>query len=123
MKLSKIYANKSFRNIEFNTENGGFNVIYADVKTKTSDKGRLPHNVGKSRLVELIDFLMLKGVNKEYFLLKYPQFVEYEFYLELLLNNGTYLTIKRSTKSNSKIMAMTTDSEDASIIVDVSSSI
>ena len=104
MKLSKIYANKSFKNIEFNTENGGFNVIYADVKTKTSDKGRFQHNLGKSRLVELIDFLMLKGVDKELFLIKHQQFfIEYEFYLEILLNSGKYLTIKRSVKNNSKI--------------------
>ncbi len=105
MKLSKLYANKPFKNIEFNTENGGFNVIYADVKTKTSDKGRLPHNVGKSRLVELIDFLMLKGVKmkNDFFLTKYTQFAEYDFYLEILLNNGKWLTIKRSVQNNTKI--------------------
>jgi len=106
MKLSKLYTNKSnFSNIKFNP---GFNVIYADVKTKDKDKNS--HNLGKSLLIDVIDFLLLKGVDKKENPLfknidenKISIFKDYIFYLEIILNSGKFLTIKRSVSGNSKI--------------------
>lgn len=102
MKLSKLYTNNSnFKSIKFNV---GFNVIYADVKSKEDSKNS--HNLGKTFLIDVIDFLLLKGASKKHKLFK-PEnknlFNNYIFYLEILLNNKKYLTIKRSTKNNSKI--------------------
>lgn len=103
MKLSKIYANKTdFKPIVFNV---GFNVIYGDVVTKIDDEGKAhPHNIGKTSLVELIDFMLLKGVDKKnFFGIHKDKFSDWVFYLEIALNSGKYLTIRRSVQTNSKI--------------------
>jgi len=101
MKLSKLYTNNSnFKNIKFNQ---GFNVIYADVKSK--DKNKNSHSLGKTYLIDVIDFLLLKKGTKQKLLKTESKklFNDYIFYLEILLNNQKYLTIRRSIKSNSKI--------------------
>jgi len=107
MKLSKLYTNQpNFKNIEFNS---GFNVIYADVKT--NDDNRNSHCLGKSLLVDLIDFLLLKkvGSKKNHPLYKTKNeagdyiFNDYIFYLEIILNSGDYLTIQRNVTNNTKI--------------------
>lgn len=107
MKLSKLYTNKeNFKNIRFNP---GINVVYAEVKTKLSEK-KNSHNLGKTLLSELIDIMLLKQLTpKKHFLFTNKNdkgvsvFESYIFYLEILLNNGKYLTIKRSVANNSKI--------------------
>lgn len=65
MKITKIYANKSqFTPITFRD---GFNVIYGDVVAKPSRVEGKPHehNIGKTSLVRLIDFMLLKKVSEE----------------------------------------------------------
>ncbi|WP_305456761.1 hypothetical protein [Photobacterium leiognathi] len=54
MKISKIYSNKPdiFQPIEFNE---GFNVIIGQIRLR-DDKDKDSHNLGKSKLAELIDF-------------------------------------------------------------------
>lgn len=104
MKLSKLYCNKPFHNITFITNKGGLNVILGEVKEKKESAKQ--HNLGKSKLAELLDFMLLKGVDKKFFFYKEEckdKFVGYEFYLEILLNNGKYLTIKRTVDSPTKI--------------------
>lgn len=108
MKLSKIYSNKPFHNTKFNF---GLSVIYADVKPKEKLTPNSSHNLGKSKLIELIDFLLLKGITpKKHFLTSTkspstnsPLFEGYEFYLEILLNSGLFLTIKRTVNESSKV--------------------
>jgi len=107
MKLSKLYCNdKRFKNISFNLN--GLNVVYADVRAKAKER-KNSHDLGKTKLAELIDFLLLKKIDQNNFLLKIKDkndksiFSDHVFYLELLLNNGKYLTIKRSVEKNSKI--------------------
>ena len=57
MKLSKLYCNQSnFKNIKFNLN--GLNVVYADVKSNPKEK-KNSHDLGKTKLLELIDFLLL----------------------------------------------------------------
>ena len=108
MKLSKLYTNKnSFKNIKFNLN--GLNVIYADVTTKL-DETKNSHNLGKSLLIELIDFLLMKNISspKDHFFKKATNsegekiFEDYVFYLELLLDSGRYLTIRRTVEQISK---------------------
>jgi uncharacterized protein YydD (DUF2326 family) len=106
MKLSKLYSNKAFHNTEFNL---GLNVIFADVKAKASPNSS--HSIGKTKFIRLLDFLLLKKVvPKKHFLTSTKdnetntlKFNGYEFYLELLLNSGSYLTIKRTVADSSKI--------------------
>ena len=106
MKLSKIYSNKAFHDTQFNP---GLNVIFADVKAKTSPNSS--HSIGKTKFIILLDFLLLKKVTpKNHFLTSTKdaetntlKFNGYEFYLEILLNSGFYLTIKRAVSESSKI--------------------
>lgn len=103
MKLSKIYSNKDiFKPIVFNS---GFNVIFGDVeKNKDLDEKTGEHNIGKTSLVHLIDFLLLKGVSKKGFFEKNKEKLsDWIFFLEIELNDGQFLTIKRAVNPNTKI--------------------
>lgn len=106
MKLSKLYSSDSrFQNIKFNLN--GLSVIYADVVSNPQEK-KNSHDLGKTKLAELIDFLFAKGIDKKSFLLKLTDdngvsiFNEHVFYLEILLNAGRYLTIRRGVANHSK---------------------
>lgn len=104
MKLSKIYSNKPFHNTTFITEKGGLNAIIGDARGK--QVGSNSHSLGKTKLAELLDFMLLKGVDSKYFFYKdinKEKFLGYEFFLEILLNNGKYLTIKRTVDTPTKI--------------------
>jgi len=99
MKLVKIYANKTFKKIRFNP---GFNVIQGEIKEKKSETDT--HNLGKSLLIDVIDFLLLKKIPKEHFFEKRRDlFEDYVFYLEIKLNSGNYLVIRRAVGSRSKV--------------------
>lgn len=105
MKLSQLYANKSFKNIVFND---GINLVLAKV-TQKLDLNKDSHNLGKSRLIEVIDFMLLSGPSGDDIFYKYKdKFNGYVFYLEILLNSGKYLTIKRSIDTSTKISFKTT---------------
>lgn len=106
MQLSKLYSNKeNFKRIKFNLN--GLNVLYAEVKSEISEK-KNSHDLGKTKFAELIDFMLLKGIDNKHFLLKIKKneksiFDDYVFFLELYLNSGTYLTIRRDVQLNTKI--------------------
>ena len=53
MKISKIYSNKNFKNIEFNEK---FNAIVA---SKQSYEKKDTHGLGKSTLIRVIDCLLI----------------------------------------------------------------
>ena len=98
MKISKIYSNKNFKNIEFNDK---FNAIVAFIE---SDKKEDTHNLGKTSLIRVIDFLLLSGYNKNTDkLLGNNIFIGQEFYGEFKLNNGKYLIVKRTINTATKI--------------------
>lgn len=109
MKLSKLYCNnKDFKKITFNPI--GLNVIYADVKPIDKSKKDNSHSRGKTKVAELIDFLLLKKIDNKHFLLKNKNeqnktsiFIDYIFYLEVELNSEQFLTIKRGVNNNTKI--------------------
>jgi uncharacterized protein YydD (DUF2326 family) len=102
MKIRRIYcSNKDrFHNTIFVD---GFNVIQADI-TDRSDKKKDTHNLGKTLLIHLIDFLMLKHIeNKKRFFLTKGGFEGQVFFAEIQLNSGSYLVIRRTVDAPSKI--------------------
>ncbi len=99
MKICKIYANKHFHNVRFSK---GFNVILGKIHDKTrSDKDT--HNLGKTALINVIDFMLLGTLDKKKNFLGKDIFRDYTFYMEIALNNGQYLVIRRGLESNTKI--------------------
>jgi uncharacterized protein YydD (DUF2326 family) len=100
MKISKIYSNNKLMNpIIFNT---GFNIIYGDIDDEIMDSNE--HNLGKTSLVSLIDFLLLKRIDKNHFLSKHKtDFRGWIFYIELEIEKNYYLTIKRPVDKSTSI--------------------
>lgn len=100
MKLSQLYSNNSFKKVVFND---GINLVLAKV-TKKLDLNKDSHNLGKTTLISVIDFMLLKQLDKEHIFKKHSdKFKGYEFFLEIILNNGSYLTIKRGVDNPTKI--------------------
>jgi uncharacterized protein YydD (DUF2326 family) len=100
MKLSQLYANKKFKNIVFND---GINLVLAKV-TKNLDLNKDSHNLGKTTLIAVIDFMLLKEVKDSHIFKKHQEsFSGYTFFLEILLNSGEYLTIRRTVDTPTKI--------------------
>ena len=98
MKISKIYSNKSFKNIAFNEK---FNAVIAFIE---SDKKKDTHNLGKTSLLRVIDFLLLSSINKKKDkLFGNDLFIGQVFFGEFELNNGKFLLIKRSVDLPTKI--------------------
>jgi len=98
MKLSKIYSNKNFKNIEFNDK---FNAVIAFIESKEKKD---THNLGKTSLLRVIDFLLLAKINKSNDkLFGNDFFIGQTFYGEFKLNSGKYLLIKRSVDLPTKI--------------------
>jgi uncharacterized protein YydD (DUF2326 family) len=102
VKLSRLYCNKPrvFGPIDLN---GGLNVVYAKVeRPQESDKDS--HNLGKTLLIHLIDFLLLKGFDRGHFLYDHKDlFSDFTFFLELETNAGQYVTIRRAVATHTKI--------------------
>lgn len=97
MKICKVYSNKNFKNIEFHN---GFNVVIAYIKSKKKED---THNLGKTSLITVLDFLLLSKYSKSDKLLGNKIFKGQKFYLELELNSGKYLLIKREIDDPTKI--------------------
>jgi len=98
MKLVKVFSNKNFTNIKFDEH---FNVVLATIQDVVNKKDT--HNLGKTSLVRVIDFLLLGDFSKKKGLLSNPIFSGQVFYLEILLNSGKYLIIRRAIDSATKI--------------------
>lgn len=102
MKFCKIYSNNNdkFHNIKFYE---GLNVVLAEIADKSkTDKDT--HNLGKTLLISIIDFLLLKNINnKSKFFLTKGGFEKQVFFLELKLNSGKYLIIQRGVDNPTKI--------------------
>lgn len=98
MKLVRVFSNKNFINIKFDEH---FNVVLATIQDLVNKKDT--HNLGKTSLVRVIDFLLLGEFSKKKGLLSNPIFSGQVFYLEILLNSGKYLVIRRSIDSATKI--------------------
>ncbi len=96
MKLVKLFANKNFKNIEFDSQ---FNVVLATIIDHKNKKDT--HNLGKTSLIHVINFILIGSFNKNIF--GNSIFQNVIFYGELALNNGKFLIIRREIEHNSKI--------------------
>ena len=108
MQLSQIYSNKEtiFTPISFNSgpDAKTLNVVFASVKHK-KERDRDSHNLGKTTLIHLIDFLLLKDLTGEtHFLIKSAdRFAEFIFFLELVLHSGDFVTVRRAVANPTRI--------------------
>ena len=99
MKLSKIYSNNDlFKEVKFNDH---LNIVLGSIK-HPEKKDNDSHNLGKTTLIHLIDFLLLKEIDKDHFL-KGSIFNTDIYFLEILTNSGNSVTIRRSVEQNTKI--------------------
>ena len=73
MQISRVYSNKPdvFAPIDFNCKENAsrLNIVFGEVR-HPSDQKRDSHNLGKTTLLHLIDFLLLKGMSSEHFLVR-----------------------------------------------------
>jgi uncharacterized protein YydD (DUF2326 family) len=94
LKLSRLYANNNsyFPDIKFRD---GLNIVFANVTKEHKDKSS--HSLGKTTLVELLNFSLLKQIDKSFFLKK-DVFEEFIFYLEVEYKSNKFVTIKRPVK-------------------------
>ena len=103
MKLVRLYANETeiFPEIEFRP---GLNVILAEVRAP-EDETKSDHNLGKTLLARLLDFMLLKEVDADFFTRKHRErFKGFVFFLEILLPDGkSHATIRRGTDADTKI--------------------
>lgn len=94
LKLSRLYANNSniFPDINFRE---GLNIVFANVTKEQKNKSS--HSLGKTTLVDLLNFALLKKIDK-YFFLKNKVFEDFVFYLEVEYSSNKFVTIKRPVK-------------------------
>ncbi|MCM3587357.1 DUF2326 domain-containing protein [Mesobacillus maritimus] len=102
MKINQIYSNKKeFKWVKFNEQ---LNVILG-VKKDREKTDSDSHNLGKSTLISVIDFMFLQKVsgNNHLFKKNYNLFKDYTFFMELKKDEKNYVTIKRDIRNNTKI--------------------
>lgn len=102
MKLSKLYSNKSdlFQPVEFVQ---GLNVVMAEIRLPENRK-KDTHNLGKTTLGRLLDFGFLAKRDPKFFLFKHTElFQDFVFFLEIELEDASFLTIRRSVEEATKI--------------------
>jgi len=102
MKLSHLYSNHPdiFGPIRFQP---GMNVVLGEIRLP-ENRNRSTHNLGKTTLARIVDFCLGLGRTADFFLFKHEKrFVKFVFYLELETLDGSYLTIRRSVESPSKL--------------------
>lgn len=103
MKLSYLYTNKPtiFTPIRFRE---GLNVILARIQ-HPKEYEKTGHNLGKTLLIDVIDFCLLKDVGtKDHFLkTREDLFGQLVFFLELRLHTGGYVTVRRPVRDATSI--------------------
>ncbi|MGO4117684.1 hypothetical protein ACEQ6C_31165 [Rhizobium ruizarguesonis] len=107
MQISQLYSNLPdiLSPIVFNhgADANRLNVVLGEVK-HPKDRKKDSHNLGKTTLLHLIDFLMLKGWSQDSFLYRHrDRFADFVFYLEIALNSGGYATIRRSVSAPTRV--------------------
>jgi uncharacterized protein YydD (DUF2326 family) len=107
MQISRIYSNRPevFAPIDFNCRETAdlLNVVYGEVH-HPKDQKKDSHNLGKTTLINLIEFLLLKGYAQEQFLFKnIERFKDFVFFIEIALNSGDFATIRRGPAEYNKI--------------------
>lgn len=114
MQISRIYSNLDdiFAPIHFNAMDHSnlLNVIFAEVTRKKSKDGD-SHNLGKTTLIALIDFLLLKDIaGSDNFLEKHKErFSEFIFFMEVAIDGGGFVTIRRPVATATTISLKRSD--------------
>jgi len=102
MKLSKLYSNLPllFTPIDFTP---GLNVVMAEIRLP-ENRNRDTHNLGKTILGRLLDFCFLMKRDAGFFLFKNSDlFKDFIFFLEIELEDASYVTVRRSVMDASKV--------------------
>ena len=102
MKLSRLYSDQpdKFTPVEFVS---GLNVVLAEIRLP-ENRNKDTHNLGKTTLGRVLDFSFLAGRNPKFFLFKHLDlFKHFVFFLEIELANGSYVSVRRSVATPSKI--------------------
>lgn len=107
MKLVRLYSNRPsvFVPIRFNgVSDDELSVVFARI-TRPKDARKDSHNLGKTTLISVIDFLLLKEVNEHNsFLIKHlDRFLDFIFFLEVLTPEGGFVTIRRPVGAATRI--------------------
>ncbi|HCS63804.1 MAG TPA: DUF2326 domain-containing protein [Cellvibrio sp.] len=99
IKLNRLYSNNKeiFPDIEFHD---GVNVVFASVTQAINNKSS--HSLGKTTLIDIIDFCLLKQIPKEH-ILKKEVFSNFSFYLEIKVSEKNYTTIRRPSEGKISI--------------------
>lgn len=108
LRLVKLYANNEavFPTIHFHK---GLNVVFAHVTKDKKDKSS--HSLGKTTLIDLLNFTLLKQISKSHFLKK-SEFEDFVFFLEIEVEEGTFVTVRRAVKGK---VALKLTSESAQL--------
>lgn len=115
MKLSQLYTNQPdiFTPIRFRD---GLNAVVAHINHPT-EKKKLGHNLGKTLLIEVLDFALLKGIDKRHTFKRHPDiFDSLVFFLELQLPDQRFVTIRRAVDEPTKIAFKRHDQRNANFI-------
>ncbi|MCH6258983.1 DUF2326 domain-containing protein [Puniceicoccaceae bacterium K14] len=103
MKLSRLYTNDDsvFVPIDFRE---GLNTIVARIQHPTDDD-KSSHCLGKTLIIDVIDFCLLKSVGKKGHFLKSRSdlFETLVFFLEIELKKGDFVTVRRGVREATKI--------------------
>ena len=102
MKLSRLYSNKPdlFEPVDFVQ---GLNVVMAEIRLP-ENREKDTHNLGKTTLGRLLDFGFLSGRDAKFFLFKhFERFKDFVFFLEIELEDASFLTIRRGVEQATKI--------------------
>ncbi len=123
MQISRLYSNHDevFTPIEFNFGEDAtcLNAVLGEIR-HPSDDARDSHNLGKTTLLHLIEFLMLKGMSPGHFLAKNKSlFVGFEFFIEIALNSGRFATVRRGV-DNPNLVSLALHDEPRESFIDVS---
>ncbi|MEY8690089.1 MAG: DUF2326 domain-containing protein [Leptothrix sp. (in: b-proteobacteria)] len=102
MKLSRLYSNKIdlFEPVEFVQ---GLNVVMAEIRLP-ENRNKDTHNLGKTTLGRLLDFCFLAKRDSKFFLFKHIElFKDFVFFLEIELEDASFVTIRRGVEEATKI--------------------
>ena len=102
MKLSRLYSSRPdlFEPVEFVQ---GLNVVLAEIRLP-ENRSKDTHNLGKTTLGRLLDFGFLAKRDPKFFLFKHLDlFQEFVFFLELELEDASFVTIRRGVEEATKI--------------------
>ncbi|PKM16845.1 MAG: DUF2326 domain-containing protein [Gammaproteobacteria bacterium HGW-Gammaproteobacteria-2] len=102
MKLSRLYSSKPdlFEPVEFVQ---GLNVVMAEIRLP-ENRNKDTHNLGKTTLGRLLDFGFLAKRNAKFFLFNHVElFKDFIFFLEIELEDASFVTIRRGVEEATKI--------------------